>query len=132
MKYTKYTTHDEDRHKATIVQIGGSVVHVDIGIEPLVDWLNSFTSVYTHSSCEGDTKKDNNGDMYLPYVSFKCNNNADLRQILVIVDKICDEQFSTCIEFDITVGLDCDDKIIYCINFYSPQSVNKFIKEIEK
>ena len=51
---------------------------IDTGIVGVVKWLNSFESVYTLQSCQGE---DGDGDGK-PYVLFHCGDPTDLIKIL--------------------------------------------------
>jgi len=52
---------------------------IDEGIIPVVAWLNSFYTVCTYASCQGDqTVKDGS---CLPYVTFVCGHTDDLMAI---------------------------------------------------
>jgi hypothetical protein len=70
---------------------------VDIQIQPIVKWLNSFDGIYTRWSCQGDPSKpfdketEVNGvvcvDPAVPaYVSFYCESAIDLAHVLNISD----------------------------------------------
>lgn len=57
---------------------------IDKEIIPLVNWLNSFHSIYTTYSCQGDVDHKNIGSSYpyvYPYVSFLCGDLDDLNVI---------------------------------------------------
>ena len=60
-----------------------------MNIIPLVKWLNSFNSVHTLHSCEGKTKKEQEGDQTLdcfPYVLFTCWDQLELMILLRDLD----------------------------------------------
>jgi hypothetical protein len=55
---------------------------VDEKIIPFVNWLNSFQSVITEYSCQGDSENR-------PYVLFKCYDHYDLIDILKLISNDC-------------------------------------------
>lgn len=67
-------------HKTTNIIIKSA--EVDNGIVPVVGWLNSFSSVVTRHSCQGDPTKKNGKPQALPYVQFTCDDQIELATIL--------------------------------------------------
>lgn len=59
------------KHKTKSISL--KRINVDIKIIPIVDWLNSFDSVFTKFSCEGGKHK--------PYIVFSCDSSRDLFEI---------------------------------------------------
>jgi hypothetical protein len=56
------------------------MIDVDIGIVPVVNWLNSMQGVYTEYSCQGDP--DNAAlPVGIPYVRFFCTDMECIREI---------------------------------------------------
>jgi tRNA(Phe) wybutosine-synthesizing methylase Tyw3 len=53
--------------------------HVDLGMIPLINWLNSFETVTTYFCCEGDESVD---IIDKPYVLFTCFDSIELITIL--------------------------------------------------
>lgn len=66
----------ETIHKTKRIAI--KTAPVDIGIIPLVKWVNSLYMTFTLFSCEGNA--DNK-----PYFSFICGNNQSLYRIVKLV-----------------------------------------------
>lgn len=52
---------------------------VDVGMIPIINWLNGFEDVYTQYCCEGNSDKKN---PISPYVLFFCTNQVNLLRIL--------------------------------------------------
>ena len=73
-------------HKTKRVVIKQS--DIDINIIPVVKWLNSFESVHTLFSCEGETKQElkDGGERNKPYVLFTCWDQLELMTILRELD----------------------------------------------
>lgn len=65
-------------HKTVLVVIDGVEVEIDSGIAPMVVWLNSFQSVRTLWSCEGEEDEPR----LPPYISMRCGSIDDLRAIV--------------------------------------------------
>lgn len=75
-------------HKEVMISISPTkIVLVDEGIVPVVEWLNGFSSVETIFSCEGK------GFDYSSYVSFFCDDPADLSEIIDCVQRYQLEEF---------------------------------------
>jgi hypothetical protein len=68
-------------HVTTPVVIEGVEVAVDVGIVAVIEWLNSFESVVTLFSCEGDEKRS-------AYVLFRCGSSEELKTILLRLDGV--------------------------------------------
>jgi hypothetical protein len=61
---------------------------VDVKIIPLINWLNSFESITTLFSCEGDGKKKIEKKVAnQPYVLFTCWDHFELSAILRELDR---------------------------------------------
>lgn len=67
-------------HIATRIQVKNGNALVDVGIQPIVNWLNAFDTVETAHSCQGDELHSEFMD--LPYVAFYCEDGEDLKEIL--------------------------------------------------
>jgi hypothetical protein len=66
------------KHETELIAL--KVVPIDVGMVSTVNWLNSFLSVHTLWSCEGDDPSDDPlRDQ--PYVSFFCWDVYDLQKI---------------------------------------------------
>lgn len=63
-------------HKIELIKLKGhnDLVPIDVNIVDVVVWLNSFESVRTLFSCEGEPGK--------PYVQFICTDQNDLKTII--------------------------------------------------
>lgn len=55
------------------------MIDVDVGIIPVVNWLNSMQGVYTEWSCQGDADKTEYGS--IPYVRFVCTSPKKVDEI---------------------------------------------------
>jgi len=75
-------------HKQKKVKIKNRYYNIDIKIIPLVRWLNSFQSVVTQFSCQGD--KVQKRTTFLPYVSFFCEDSKDLNNIVRKINSVDD------------------------------------------
>jgi len=64
------------RHKTKSICI--KKAKIDINMIPIVNWLNSFSSITTQYCCEGN--KD-----FKPYVLFICTDPVELIQILALL-----------------------------------------------
>ncbi len=53
---------------------------------PLVNWLNSYESIWTHFCCQGEPRQEGQSDddyqMHRPYVLFTCISTVDLISVL--------------------------------------------------
>lgn len=79
---------------------------VDLEIIPLINWLNSYESVVTQYSCEGEHCEEEDEDLQLkrPYILFTCNNLIDLISILSVLEhratvEVSWSQTKGCIEY---------------------------------
>jgi len=65
---------------------------IDVGIIPVVNWLNSFHSTFTLWCCEGRKKGeprcDPNGHSAHPYVTFLCGELRDLDAIHAVARQV--------------------------------------------
>jgi hypothetical protein len=59
-------------------------IEVDVGIEPVVRWLNSMDSVFTLYSCQGDPSGTPSPSS-LPYIRFMAQGNEHLPRITAAV-----------------------------------------------
>ena len=71
------------KHKTREIPL--KLIEVDLNIIPVVNWLNSFETVYTFFSCEGSDSKPPRTS-YLPYVLFWCFDSNDLFDIMKKID----------------------------------------------
>ncbi len=55
---------------------------VDIGIIPLVDFLNGFNGIITRWSCEGDPDKPKKVSVDLPYITFYAEDLESVQFLL--------------------------------------------------
>ena len=104
-KYRKWKPH-----KQTIIK---SQIEVDIGIKPLVEWLNSFPSVSTEYSCQGDWLKSGEPIQNVSgtYILFSCRNLSDLAQICLVIKKfdyygkikVSVENYEGCLRFRLQI-----------------------------
>lgn len=98
------------QHKQVIVK---RQIEVDIGIKPLVEWLNSFPSVSTEYSCQGDWLKNGEPRQYLSgaYILFSCRDLSDLAQICLAFKKfyydgkikVLVENYEGCLRFRLQI-----------------------------
>lgn len=70
-------------HPASVMVVKSALV--DIKIQSVVNWLNSFESVTTRWSCEGDLNADNEYNAK-PMIVFYCESNLELATILKATD----------------------------------------------
>lgn len=81
-------------HKSSLIPVKNGTAIVDLGIQPIVNWLNNFPSISTLSSCQGGLpEKSDAKDDYalerlakeygspLPYVSF-LSDSVDLKSVM--------------------------------------------------
>ena len=73
-----------DPHTATNMVMKN--ISVDINIQPVVYWLNSFQTVFTEWSCEGGPEADT--EHHKPYIIFNCHGHDDLLDILDFVSDV--------------------------------------------
>lgn len=64
-----------DKHRCSFISVKSA--EIDNEIIPLVQWLNSFDGIFTRWCCAGDAEDRSNF-----YVSFYCDNDSDLYQVL--------------------------------------------------
>jgi hypothetical protein len=62
-------------HKTESILVRGEMVEVDVGMLPVVRWINSFKSAFTQFCCEGSKEHE-------PYVLFYCEDKGELMQVL--------------------------------------------------
>lgn len=93
---------------------------VDIGIVPVVRWLNSFGTVVTNAACQGVVESDR-PDLFEhfseAYVAFSCSNLLDLAKILDEIGSTA----TTEVRYDNQSGC-----LSYCSRFHSPASLEWF------
>ena len=73
-KYNPITLSHEKIHKAKTIPV--KVAKVDVGVIPVVMWLNDYESVMTVGCCEGDKT------INIPQVAFICSDSIILLAIL--------------------------------------------------
>jgi tRNA(Phe) wybutosine-synthesizing methylase Tyw3 len=108
--------------KDVVIKVG----KVDEGIAPVVNWLNSFDSIFTFYSCEGDFEKNGNAMKYHPehsikkvaYVLFHCSIPLDLI-------KVCSALGS----YGQVIVDYYNGSLRYKIEFDNKQNLTNFIKE---
>jgi hypothetical protein len=62
-------------HETRKILINKEECDIDLDIIPLVELLNSFAGVTTTFSCQGDTKYNSDGSMFMPYVAFQAKSD---------------------------------------------------------
>jgi len=71
---------DNQEHKTSLLKIKEALI--DIKIQPLIIWLNSFDSVMTTYCCQGVPENDPKEEWNKPYAKFVCGIEDDLIEIL--------------------------------------------------
>ena len=65
---------------------------IDLAIQPVVAWLNSFETVLTQHSCEGRCVQDRDahgGYIDGPYVIFYCHDPFELVSVFRVLESAC-------------------------------------------
>ena len=91
---------------------------VDKKIIPVVNWLNSFASVTTKWSCQGDAK-DSKSPWLGPYVVFSCDQLFDLLRIVNKVGR------SGAVEIRPSDSIRAMD---FTVKFFSQKNLESFIE----
>lgn len=101
---------------------------VDLGVEPVVTWLNSFPGVFTRWSCQGDdadhkNHRKNGRIKSQPYVLFYCDDLKDLIEILAKVGPLA----TTEVDYLVQQGA-----IRYIMRFGNQAMLKSFVADIGK
>jgi hypothetical protein len=111
------------KHKTKEISL--KTIKVDVGIVPVVQWLNRLNSVFTQHSCEGFTPKQKcqfDKDGYAPssdpYVVFFCFNGSQLEFILDMTHDYGDVKISRWENF-----------LRYNLTFFDKDRLKQFIKQ---
>ena len=81
VSYSEYSMIPHDNINVEIKP--NKFADIDKGVVWLVRWLNSFDSVETFFSCEGEYTQNPAGSRFLAYVAFSCNSVQDINTIKV-------------------------------------------------
>ena len=99
---------------------------VDVEMIPLVNWLNSYQSVWTHFCCQGEPRKDGETDesysLNQPYVLFTCIDPVDLISVLSILHPYSITQI---------IWNNTKSQLEYCTRFYCQRSLFDTIEYIQ-
>ena len=108
-------------HKSRRVKL--KEVDIDVGILPVVEWLNSFPGVFTRWSCQGYLKRDNNDWRNDPYIIFICDDPLALAEILrrTSRDAHCQVEF-----YEPMNGLR------YNLKFKNREHLRRFVRDMAK
>ena len=116
-KPTTYYIETTDPHKTQRIPI--KMEDVDINIIPVVVWLNSFSSVITLFSCEGDEVDEDDDEFDVlskkPYVLFICSDQMQLMHILEYSQQVSTTEISM-----------HNTQIRYCMRFNSKEEMLDF------
>jgi len=106
--------------------------NIDSHIVTFVNWLNSKESTFTIYSCQGDPKINDNECSFLPYVSFYCDSDQDLKAIKKLVSDISLElRGDEYINFDISIRYsEYNIMTIYQIHMSGRTVLEKITKRI--
>ena len=109
-------------HKATRIVIKRA--EVDLKMQPVIKWLNSYPGIFTRWSCEGDDTEFVQETLLRfdgPYILFYCDEQLELNKIL---HKL--EGYAVVI-----IDFYRDQMIRYCIRFYNVTRFKQFIRRYE-
>lgn len=106
------------------ISIALKTVKVDIGIAPVVEWLNGYRDIYTQYSCQGG------GGIPYPYVVFFAFDYLDVQEVLEKTHK-----FAELREEDFPNDYDClpeDHSYVsntrFVLSFHTSNHLVEFLK----
>lgn len=122
-------------HKTKKVKINNKFHDIDIGIIPLIKWINNFDGITTYFSCEGSHKNsliDIEGDniqvfgRLTPYISFFNKNDESVKLIIT-------ELNNSKIHYTLNLSYNkYNENIVYTISFNEKRDMVKFRKYINE
>lgn len=109
-------------HTQSPVLINKKEILVDIKIQPIINWLNSFKGIETVWSCEGNNEMT-------PYVSFIFKNSKSLKEVFKTVCLFKNRNFIYACPH-----LQIDDKedLGFSLYFKSKKTMFEFCKFVKK
>ncbi len=93
---------------------------------PLVNWLNSYESIWTHFCCQGEPRgeySEEDYQLHRPYILFTCISSIDLISVLSILGP----RAETFIYWN-----EVKSQLEYCTRFYDQEQMFETIDLIER
>ena len=117
------------------------VADVDVGIAPVVEWLNTFDYVVTWFSCEGDDRDPDSEESWYtsrPYVLFTCPSLLTLSLILSRLQQVngnptktfaqCEVEWNT-----VSMSSGCsNEQLRFGLRFLSKELLREFVANLRR